>query len=323
MTKPNPTARLHIDGVNKPIHRKTLTGPNTNARVYTRTRESTASPKQNSSSDGSIKKTTLGLAKSVPSTSNNQNAKQQATCRNFRTGDLLWDENMAALRSYKEKYGTTNVPKKCKDFPDLAKWVENLRRRSIRTFPPKKLDQLQEIGFTWFESHFEEFDRHWEKMFSKLMKFRAVHGHCRVPIESKEDPELGNWVKNQRALYRKGTLPEDRQKRLEDDGFEWKVKDAKTYKNPSPKFEKLWRQRYEELIQFQQKNGHCKCPKNYPPCPKLGDWVHNQRTAFAKGLLREDRQELLDEIGFCWSPDPKRNERKKGKIPPKKTLRDL
>jgi Helicase associated domain len=32
----------------------------------------------------------------------------------------------------------------------------------------------------------------------------------------------------------------------------------------------------------------------------LGRWVSRQRTYFAKGVIREDRQRMLDEIGFVW-----------------------
>ena len=62
------------------------------------------------------------------------------------------------------------------------------------------------------------------------------------------------------------------------------------------------------LLQFVSLHGHCRVPHGYPPNPKLSWWVMNQRAQFAhqaqgkKTWLTEDRVELLDNLGFTWSP---------------------
>ena len=43
-------------------------------------------------------------------------------------------------------------------------------------------------------------------------------------------------------------------------------------------------------------------PKNYPPNPKLGNWVQSQRKALKNGTLSEVRKSKLECLGFEWAP---------------------
>ena len=36
----------------------------------------------------------------------------------------------------------------------------------------------------------------WEMVFSAMVEFKKNHGHCNVPIDWPENPELGTWVAN-------------------------------------------------------------------------------------------------------------------------------
>jgi len=69
----------------------------------------------------------------------------------------------------------------------------------------------------------------------------------------------------------------------------------------------LWQQSYEKLVEFQQKNGHCKVPGRYPPDPKLGVWVKLQREDFKHlqegkpSPMNAYRIGLLEKIGFDWT----------------------
>ena len=67
-------------------------------------------------------------------------------------------------------------------------------------------------------------------------------------------------------------LTEERIRRLESIGFEWKVKHKmKRY------YDKQWEAMFARLVQFKEANGHTLVPKRYPPDMKLGTWVHTQR----------------------------------------------
>ena len=71
--------------------------------------------------------------------------------------------------------------------------------------------------------------------------------------------------------------------------------------------EKRWMQRYEELLQFQQKHGHCRVPHGFLENRKLSWWVMNQRAQYnllkvgKRSWLTQDRVTLLDAIGFDWN----------------------
>jgi hypothetical protein len=210
-----------------------------------------------------------------------------------------WDWYIARLQEFKEKYGTANVPKKSKDYPILAKWVVDVRRRVLS---PAQIAQLQELGFTWTCANMERFSQQWETMFQRLQAYRRVHGDCLVSTTSKEDRTLGIWVKNQRAYHRKVTLSKERQKKLLSIGFVWSIGPFLKVPNRSPQLERLWRKKFDDLLQFREKNGHCRVPVIHPENQALGDWINNQRTAFSEKRMREDRKKMLDEIGFSWKP---------------------
>lgn len=61
------------------------------------------------------------------------------------------------------------------------------------------------------------------------LQFKENIGHCRVPKGYDKDPELANWVRNQRmeeSYLRKGKktrMTQDRYTKLNDLGFKWSV----------------------------------------------------------------------------------------------------
>jgi len=53
-------------------------------------------------------------------------------------------------------------------------------------------------------------ERTWEQMFAGLARYKEKHGHCDVPADWPEDPELARWVANQRRSWAEGTLGGER-----------------------------------------------------------------------------------------------------------------
>ena len=66
------------------------------------------------------------------------------------------------------------------------------------------------------------------------------------------------------------------------------------------KLDKKWNLQYEKLVDYKTKNGHCKVPYYYDQDKALGMWVNVQRSYHTRKILRFDRKELLDKIGFAW-----------------------
>ena len=67
-----------------------------------------------------------------------------------------------------------------------------------------------------------------------------------------------------------------------------------------------WTERFEELLEFRSKLGHCLVPNNFPANPALAQWVKRQRYQYKlkqqgkRSTLSEERMKVLEEIGFVW-----------------------
>lgn len=69
--------------------------------------------------------------------------------------------------------------------------------------------EVATLGFVW-----SPYDVVWETRFRELVQYRDEHGHCDVPARWPPNLSLGHWVAAQRARMRKGTLRDDRARRL-------------------------------------------------------------------------------------------------------------
>jgi len=171
---------------------------------------------------------------------------------------------------------------------------------------------------------------HWEEMFAALLQYKATHGNCLVPSRYAENTKLAKWVETMRNEYTKlGTkdtstesssskpvssskLAPARVKRLDDVGFEWRVKGkAKRHlesgaisnsdntnmdsvmiqpdgdsgqMNSTPK-NGQWDQMFECLKQYHGTFGHTKVPKRYKEMPRLGIWVDTQVSTISISTL--------------------------------------
>ena len=188
--------------------------------------------------------------------------------------DDLWLEKYEALKSYKEENGHCNVPV---NTSTLGWWVGHQRVKHKKgRMRQDRIDLLDTLGFAW-----TIIDGMWLEKYDALKSYKEDNGHCNVPTHTSS---LGYWVGQQRALYKKGRLLQDRIDRLNGIGFEW-----------GRGSNSLWEERYDELKVFHNDNGHCNVPVRASP---LGKWVSRQRTLYKKGCLERGRIDRLDEIGF-------------------------
>lgn len=82
------------------------------------------------------------------------------------------------------------------------------------------------------------------------------------------------------------------------------------YVDPSlpihPYQQERWMERYQELVVYHQRNGHCNVPYIYKENPCLGQWVKRQRHQYKlqkQGMhsnLNASRIQSLDALGFIW-----------------------
>ncbi|KAL7572037.1 hypothetical protein ACA910_001690 [Epithemia clementina (nom. ined.)] len=263
-----------------------------------------------------------------------------------------WDQMFRQLVEYKKKQGDCLVPSRYEENLKLGKWVETQRyeytklqratsdsgtssckeaaaavaaaelegkpRATNPRLTEERLRRLESIGFEWKVRNKMKryYDKQWQDMFERLLKFKHENGHCIVPKRYPPDIKLGTWVHTQRIQYRKlghgpkgkdgnasegealsdeipkgeemsYRLTDERRKRLEEVGFVWSARESEAKPDPQQRitrnsYDDLWDAMFERLAAFKEKHGHCLVPKRYQEDPKLGTWVDTQRVQYKK-----------------------------------------
>lgn len=192
----------------------------------------------------------------------------------------LWERRFEMLKQWKRENGTCVVPKAA---GLLGRWTSRQRELAKKgRLSRERCEALESVGFVWDANHSA-----WESRFEALVEFCKTYGHACVPSAH---PGLGIWVAKLRGKYRNGKLSGERITRLNSLNFVWSPAQAE------------WMDKYQALVQFQQRYGHCSVPFKDGEMEKLGWWCNTQRQNRRKAKLSQDRIALLDKIGFVWRP---------------------
>jgi hypothetical protein len=156
-----------------------------------------------------------------------------------------------------------------------------------------------------------------------------------------QNKSLTNWVKHQRKCYKRGQVAPERMQKLEAIGFKWigrnsvvmsnqphdeaelaaakqsytpvastRAQDPQEDRNDA--WSALWDIRFEELVDYKERFGDTKVPKEWPENRKLAGWVRKQREQYRKqavgenNAMTESRKNKLIDLGFVWSLRPGR-----------------
>jgi hypothetical protein len=179
------------------------------------------------------------------------------------------------------------VPTRWKRNPQLGTWVTTLRHLKTKKgkLSEERRKRLDALGFGW-----DRLTTKWNANFQALEAYKEEHGDCNVPKRWKKNPQLGGWVSRQRLCQAKGTLSEERWKRLDALGFDWDPDKTQ------------WEAMFQKLKAYKEEHGDCNVPQRWKKNPKLGNWVFELRRCQAKGTLSEERKDRLDELEFNWDP---------------------
>lgn len=208
-----------------------------------------------------------------------------------------WEERLAEVAAFKAKNGHCDIPTIYPENPKLGRFVNAMRTdRNKGALSAERIAKLDEVGFVWASGRAtivdgEGISADWQARFEELLRFKATHGHCDVPGKWDENPKLGNWVNFQRYCQKSGTLHPERKQRLEEVGFNW-ISERSSQDS--------WGTRYEQLKAYQTRFGHCRVPVEWLENKNLGAWVIRQRFLKKSGKLTQDREEMLNELGFTW-----------------------
>jgi hypothetical protein len=214
----------------------------------------------------------------------------------------VWDGNVP--KNYKTKCGKA-----------LGRWINNQRSAKAKgTLKNDREARLVSTGLKWSVPKSS-----WRDMFCELQIYvaeqtkdgRSWNGNVptnykiRSTTDGTEDKgkNLGRWINRQRSLFQAGKLKKERQMDLERIGLKWSVLLTTS-----------WSTMYDELCAFAEARREESAngvwdglgPSNHKS--SLGGWVKRQRSAYAKGQLKEDRVQKLEMIGFKWYRSRKRVE---------------
>ena len=197
-----------------------------------------------------------------------------------------WDKKFKELLKFKKQFGHFQVPGNLSAYKQLLHWVNSQRKFYKQgKLSRERIRRLKEIGFK-----FRPYESVWEEMLLELVAFKKLYGHCNVPRHSSpENLKLAGWVRRLREQKAKGKLSQAHIKRLEDIDFIWRRQDA------------AWENMYNLLLIYRGIFGACNVPWLWEEDPQLANWVFKQRIRKNRGLLKTERIERLNKIGFKWT----------------------
>ena len=140
----------------------------------------------------------------------------------------------------------------------------------------------------------------WEAAYELARQRSLQRGHCNAATEemwpsgSSGCFALGRWIAGQRDSRKKGHLTDERARRLESIGMDWRPTDTK------------WHLICDGLIRWMVENKNFSVPVGSVhadvPVKDLGQWASVQRSHRRTGRLSEDKIDRLTNAGFVWDP---------------------
>ncbi|MEI7729126.1 MAG: helicase associated domain-containing protein [Verrucomicrobiota bacterium] len=204
--------------------------------------------------------------------------------------ESTWERHFQNLCDFHRQHGHFHVPSGYAPDPDLYDW--QYRQRYLHRHGSLREDRKQKfeaLGWTSSPGPDSDHEAKWEKRFAELLAFKERHGHFRVATRHGRT-SLGIWLGNQRQLAAQGKLSPDRRERLVAAGVQ--------FGRFAPD---KWQSRYEQLVAFIARHGHCHVPCDDLALGKLFNWISVQRTVKRLGKLGPERLRMLEAIGFEWN----------------------
>ena len=208
--------------------------------------------------------------------------------------DSIFDDGLAHAKNYYRVHSTFDVPKstKMEDGFQLGKWVSTMRQRYKQNghnapLSNEQIEQLEAIGMVWQSASL----RNWEHCYEEAAKYYHEHGDLNVSSDyTPNGVRLWRFLNNQKQMYRKGMLDEEKVTQLEAIGMTW------TSRN------KGWDEAIKQAQAYYVEHGDLEVPPNYvaPNGIWLGKWVSTKRLEFQRGTLPDEQSQALDALGMRW-----------------------
>lgn len=233
----------------------------------------------------------------------------------------IWKERYEELGKFIEEHGTE--PRR-HESPSLVEWMTYQRceyRKLCQglqsSLTEDRMEKLNGIKFRWNATRKiagngkTVHDFKWEQRFEELTEFKGENGHCLVPMDYPENPDLAIWVQKMRMCLRhhlrgeRSTYPKERIEALLKIGFEESLKVKEQHKQEKfDAFNRDFEKRFKELLEFKEKAGNLLVPIKYPENQELSKWATKMRCHFRtiqrgkSTSIPASHVDKLREIGF-------------------------
>ena len=117
----------------------------------------------------------------------------------------------------------------------------------------------------------------WDARFKELSVYKEKFGHCKISSKEKKYTALRNWLGKQREAY-KAYYRKDSSKAETNAAARKRFHKLQMIGVSLEPFSTNWNCKFQELILFQRKHGHCKVPQQgNSTYTRLGQWLGRQK----------------------------------------------
>ena len=237
-----------------------------------------------------------------------------------------WEYKYSLAKTYFEKYGNLDAKFKFKtsngiDYDEngisLGVWL-NTQRQNYKKgkLSKEKIKLLEKLNMRFETKSYKE---KWYSMYLLAKAYFEENGDLEVPPDFKtingvdkdeNGYKLGIWIINQRQRNRMNKLPEEKVLLLKNIGMRFE----RNYKSYD------WEEMYKLFLNYYSKNKNISILRNFKTSNgidkdedgyHLGSWLSYQRQLYKKGLLSQEKINLLEELGIIWDVRENINNKKK------------
>lgn len=210
-----------------------------------------------------------------------------------------WEDSYNLAKKYYEANGNLNISRSFRTDDGvnydvygyrLGDWIADMRRNK-KLLDDELVRKLDDIGMIWRANY------SWFEMYNILVYYLKSHSIDDIKYNTIfEGVKLGQWLTNQKSANARNTLKDTKVKLLENLNIKWNIL-------------KSWNDSYKLLCRYKAYYGNVKLPYMFktkdginrdPNGYGLYDWLRNQKSAYNRGDLSEDRIGKLLDLGVTF-----------------------
>ncbi len=189
-----------------------------------------------------------------------------------------------------------------KEGKNLYNWIEEQKEKSKNSeLLDYQKDLLNKLGIDWQLNN----DLRWDKYYNLAKSYYHYHHNLEVPKRfvtkngydyDSDGDNLGFWIFNQRASYKRGELSSARIEKLNQIGMRFVCEDADT----------KWFNSYQLLKAYKEHNGNLDIPEDFKTIngyeyddngKNIRNFLESQKAINRSGGLSPQKKKLLEELG--------------------------